>query len=365
MSYFDSAATTFQKPESVRLAVCSAMELCASPGRGGYREAMRAAELVHTCRVHCAALFDCNPEQIVFTSGATQSLNAAIHDLVGAGDRVVVSGFEHNAVMRPLTVRNADIVVAGTALFDQQETLQAFERAVTEDTAAVICTHVSNVFGYILPVDGIAAICKKRHVPLIVDAAQSAGVLPVSLRKTGAAYIAVPGHKGLYGPQGIGILVCGKMPDRTLIQGGTGSLSRELTMPEFLPDRMEAGTMNVPGIAGLCKGVQFVEQYGMRRIQMKEWELTRKIKERLDSKRFQVFDGPDRSGVLSLRKNGEDCETTAARLAERGIAVRAGLHCAPLAHHSAGTLDTGTVRISVSVFNTEKETDRLIRVLCQ
>lgn len=359
MIYLDSAATSFRKPPEVREAVLRAMEECASPGRGGYPAANKAAECVFACRERCAALFDCRPEQVVFTANATHGLNLAIKGTLSAGDRVVVSGFEHNAVMRPLYALGARITVAGTRLFDPEDTLRAFRRAVTPGTKAVICTHVSNVFGYVLPIEEIAALCRTRGAALIVDASQSAGCLPVSLQKLGAAYIAMPGHKGLYGPQGTGVLLCGTVPGRTLIEGGTGSLSEEHGMPQFLPDRLEPGTHNVPGIAGLSEGIRFVTKTGLSAIQTHEQRLVRYAAKLLSGlPNVRVFAGEPQSGVLSFLC-GADSEETAAYLASCGIAVRAGLHCAPAAHTSAGTLASGTVRASFSVFSTEADVNAL------
>ena len=366
MIYLDSAATSFQKPPEVAKAVLDAMARCASPGRGGYREAMEAAGLLYRCRERFAVFFECEPEQVVFTGSATHSLNLAIKSLVKPGDRVVVSGFEHNAVMRPLTALGADIVTAGTKLFDQEDTIRAFQSALTPDTKAVVCTHVSNVFGYVLPVEEIAALCRRRGIPLVIDAAQSAGHFPLRLKALGAAYIAMPGHKGLYGPQGTGVLLCGRVPSETLLEGGTGSLSRELDMPEFLPDRLEPGTANVPGIAGLEAGLAFVERVGLREIRAREERLLRYLREGLSTMEgVRCFSGVPQSGVLSVLFERLDCESAAERLAERGIAVRAGLQCAPQAHRSAGTLEVGTVRLSVSLFNTEREMASALRALSE
>ena len=246
MIYLDAAATTLQKPDTVRLAVLRAMQRCASVGRGGHPPAMEAAESVYRCRQIAAELFGAEAEQVVFTMNATHALNIAVRSLVHSGDEVVISGFEHNAVWRPLTAAGAELKIAGRKLFDPEDTLRAFDAAVTERTRAVFCTHVSNVFGYILPIEQIAALCRVRGVPFVLDASQSAGTLPLSLQELGAAFLAMPGHKGLYGPQGTGILLCGMLPE-PLLAGGTGSLSREARMPDFLPDRAEAGTHNVPG----------------------------------------------------------------------------------------------------------------------
>lgn len=363
MIYFDASATTFQKPPAVRRAVLHAMECCASPGRGGYSRAAMADELLFRTRQAAAALFDCQPEQVVFTMNATHGLNVAIKSLAGSGDRVVISGFEHNAVLRPLHALGAELVIAGRQLFDREAVLSAFERAVTPDTAAVVCTHVSNVFGFILPIEEIAALCAARHVPLIVDASQSAGTIPLSLSGLGAAFIAMPGHKGLYGPPGTGLLLCAQ-PGQPLLEGGTGTASMERTMPEELPERLEAGTANVWGIAGLLAGLHFVQDSGEEEILAHEQSLRCRLTNRLEGMdAVQLYTGAAQTGVLSLRLRDVDSEDAARMLGCRGIAVRAGLHCAPLAHESAGTLPGGTLRVSFSAFNSPREVDCFAREL--
>ncbi|MCI8526013.1 MAG: aminotransferase class V-fold PLP-dependent enzyme [Oscillospiraceae bacterium] len=358
MTYLDNGATTLRKPPQVVQAVAQAMGRYASPGRGGYPAAMGAAEAVYRCRELAGRLFEAEPEQVAFTLNATHALNIAIKSLVGPGDAVVVSGFEHNAVMRPLHALGAQVTAAGRRLFDPADTLRDFERAVIPGTKAVVCTHVSNVFGYRLPIEEIAALCARRGVPLIVDAAQSAGALPVSLRNLGAAFIAMPGHKGLYGPQGTGILLCGRAP-KPLIEGGTGSQSRLFSMPEDPPDAAEAGTHNVPGICGLAAGIAYVLRRTPAAILRREQALLRQLTERLSRlDGLRLYCGPGQTGVLSVTAAGADCETAAAQLARRGVAVRAGLHCAPLAHESAGTLESGTIRLSFSDFNSSEDVRR-------
>ena len=344
MIYFDNGATTLWKPAQVSKAVQYAMEHYASPGRGGYSAAMDAAKAVLRCRELAAILFDTEPETVVFTMTATPALNIALQTLVSAGDTVVVSGFEHNAVMRPLHAIGANVVVAGKKLFDPEDTVREFDNAVTLRTKAVICTHVSNVFGYRLPIEEIAALCAKRNVPLIVDAAQSAGSLPISLRKLGAAFLAMPG----------------------LLEGGTRSQSQLFEMPDFLPDAGEAGTHNVPGICGLAEGIRFVCEKGPEKILHHEQNVLQILKESCGrEKGLRCFTGGDsvQTNVLSLCVDGMDCEEAARRLGDRGVAVRAGLHCAPLAHQSGGTLECGTVRLSVSAFNTEEEAVKVSRIL--
>ena len=363
MIYLDSGATTLQKPPAVALAVQSAMRRMATPGRGGHAPAMRAADAVYDCRCLAGALFGAQPEQVVFTMNATHALNLAIKTLVRPGGRAVISGFEHNAVLRPLHHTGAKIAVAGRRLFDPADTLAAFDRAITPDTSAVVCTHVSNVFGYILPVEEIAAMCRARGVPFVLDASQSAGLLPVSLAELGADFVCMPGHKALYGPQGTGLLLCGRTPD-TLLEGGSGSASRLPDMPQELPDHAEAGTQNVCGICGLAAGLRFVRQQGPERLLAHEAGLRAQLAAGLQGLGgVHVYTGEGQSGTLSVRAETMDCETLAARLAEHGVCTRAGLHCAPLAHESAGTLTTGTLRLTPSAFNTTREIDQTIRIL--
>lgn len=367
MTYLDNVATSLQKPAAVGKAALYAVNHLASPGRGGYEAAMAAAETVLRCREEAADLFSVpDPEHVVFTCNATHALNIAVKSLVRPGDRVVISGYEHNAVLRPLhAVGNVKILVAASEPFEPESTFHAFESRITNDTAAVICNHMSNVFGYILPVERIAALCRERGVPFVLDASQSAGALDVNMSALKAAFIAMPGHKGLYGPQGTGILLCGDSPVKTFMEGGTGSMSAKAEMPDFLPDRLEAGTHNLPGIAGLLEGIQFVKRRGTDRILCHEKELVGRAAEALESlPGLRVYKAPHlfcQGGVLSFRFYDRDCETVGSELSDRGIAVRAGLHCAPLAHRSAGTAECGTVRMSVSAFSTKRDIDELIK----
>ena len=344
MIYLDNGATSFCKPPEVCQAVCRAMYTCANPGRGGYRAAIEAGKVVFRCREEAATLFDCQPEQVVFTSNCTHGLNIAIRTLVRPGARVLISGFEHNAVTRSLHLLGADIRVAGRKLFDWQDTLADWEMHLRSGVDVAVFTHVSNVFGYILPVEEMAALCRRYGVPFIIDAAQSAGMLPVSLKKLGADFIAMPGHKGLLGPQGTGILLCNRLP-KPLMAGGTGSESMNQKMPEYLPDRAEAGTLNVPGISGLGAGIRYVRRQGVDTILKREQYFAGQCIRLLEDRGYRVFSGEHQSGTVSFVP-AEDCEELAEKLGRQGIAVRAGLHCAPLAHESAGTGGTGTVRIS-------------------
>ncbi len=355
MIYLDNAATTLIKPPTVRRAVTATMTAAASPGRGAYKAAMLAAQTVQSARETAARLFNVqSPEQVVFTANATHALNIAIASLAGSGTKTVISGFEHNSVVRPLNAIGADVAVAGRRLFDPADTLKDFKRLLP-GAELCVCTYVSNAFGYILPIYEISELCAKNRVPLIVDASQAAGILPIDLAALNAAFIAMPGHKGLYGPQGTGILLCGE-EGKPLISGGSGTDSRNALMPDYLPDRLEAGTHNTPGIAGLKMGMEYVRQKGESRILLHERELLKlAVNELSDAKGITVFGGESQAGVLSVCFERLDGETAAEKLGMRDICVRSGLHCAPLAHGSAGTLDEGTVRMSFSSYTTGRE----------
>lgn len=359
MIYLDSAATSFLKPASVEYAVVRAMRTMTSPGRGAYDSAMLAAETLYACRETAADLFHMkDPAQVVFTMNATHGLNLAIRSLAKPGDKVVISGFEHNAVTRPLHALGVKPEVAGKRLFDTEDTLRSFRQKLPGSKLAV-CTYVSNVFGYILPIYEIGALCLEAGVPLIVDASQAAGVLELDMERLGASFAAMPGHKGLLGPQGTGLLLCGE-EGRPLLFGGSGSDSINQDMPDVLPDRLEAGTHNVCGIAGLKAGLDYVKSQGTAGILAQERELLRQMKQELSDTDLELYIGEEglQCGVLSLRSGRTDCETAAAALGERGICVRSGLHCAPLAHESAGTLRSGTVRLSFSPFLTSAQIAR-------
>ena len=370
MIYLDSSATTFQKPPEVAAAVAEALACMSSPGRGGYTSAMKAAETLFLCRTELAELFHLSdPGGVVFTMNATHGLNIAIKSCLKDGGHAVISGYEHNSVVRPLEgLKGAGVTytVAQSPLFDPEGAYNAVVEAIDEDTRCVILSHVSNVFGFVLPVEKVDALCLRRGIPLIIDASQSAGTLPLDVSKLQATtFVCMPGHKGLYGPQGTGILLCCK--DVTLysvLEGGTGSLSGESRQPDFLPDALESGTLNVPGIAGLGEGLRFVAR---RREEIREREagLVKAAAHGLS-----VIPGVTvwqeascQSSVLSFRADWIDPAQLCEGLAKRGICLRSGLHCAPLAHQTAGTLPEGTVRAGFSAFNTGREVDIFLQTV--
>ena len=374
MIYFDNGATTFPKPKTVVNAVNRAMLTGANPGRSGHQMSVRAGELLYQCRVDAARLFDFDkPENVVFTLNCTTALNTVIQGLLRGGGHAVISSLEHNAVLRPLEAlrsRGVTYSVAGVEEGDSEQTVNNFRRALQPDTKLVVCTHASNVFGIRLPVERIAALCRIYHIPFCLDAAQSAGVFPISMRDSCIDYLCTAGHKGLYGPMGTGLLLVNseRLP-HSLIQGGTGSLSAQRKMPDMLPDRYESGTPNLPGIAGLNAGIRFVSRQGIQGILRHELRLAQRLYDMLSvCDGVQLYtarpEADTHAPVVSFNVGNYDSEEVASVLNDRyGIAVRAGLHCAPLAHEYFGTQYRGTVRAVMSVFNNNAQVERLCEAI--
>ena len=359
MVYLDNAATTLHKPPAVYQRVARALKYLGSPGRGGHRYAMEAAEVAFTCRERAAKLFSVpDPQNVVLTFNATHGLNIAIVSLVKPGMRVLTTGFEHNSVLRPLRAVGAGVVPVGQWPFDPDAMLHDFKRRLSEGADAAVINHVSNVFGCIQPLEEIAKLCREYEVPLIVDASQSAGTLDLDMERLGAAFMAMPGHKGLYGPQGTGLLLCAA-DTRPLLHGGSGSDSLPEEMPDYLPDRLEAGTHNMPGVAGLAEGLRYVIARGPEKILDRERsQLRRAVRGLGKLPGYTLYTAPkeeDRVGVLSFSLEGVSTVTLGERFAREGIALRAGLHCAPMAHRTAGTLPGGTVRMSLSDFTSDSD----------
>ena len=377
MIYFDNGATTFPKPKSVVNAVNYAItKIGANPGRGGHNMAMKASEVLFECRNNAATLFDIdNSENIIITNNCTTALNTVIKGILKSGDHAVISSYEHNAVVRPLEFlknRGVEYSIAQVDYADNEKTVDNFRKAFKENTRLVICTHASNVFGIRLPIERIAALCKLNGILFCVDAAQTAGLIPIYLKNSDIDYLCTAGHKGLYGPMGTGLLIINsKVIPESLIQGGTGSLSAQVNQPEILPDKFESGTHNLIGIAGLNEGIKYVMKKTPQVIFDYEIRLARNLYDRL----FRLKDielytkKPDNNGfvpVISFNLKNIDSEKTAQILNDRfNIAVRAGLHCAPLAHKCFGTLEKGTVRAVISSFTTQSEVNYLVNSISQ
>lgn len=368
--YFDNAATTFPKPLSVRNAVSNTIAYAGgNPGRGGHPLAKRAGETVYRARESAARLFGAQPENVVLTLNCTHALNLAIYGLLYTGGHAVISSMEHNSVFRPIAALARERIITYSIAQvspDSAQTLANFRRLLRPNTKAVICSLVSNVTGQILPWRELAAMCKENGIAFIADGAQGCGVLPVSL-SDGISVLCTAGHKGLYGIMGSGLLVTdGKIPLKPLMQGGTGSLSMSAAQPDFLPDALESGTVAVPAAAALDAGIRFIAQRGMTAIFRHETALCERLIRGLRQKpNVTVFRDAqaEYAPVVSFVLDVEPPADTAARLAAKGFCVRAGLHCAPLAHNTLGTSAEGTVRFSPSVFSTAAETDAFLHAL--
>ena len=370
MIYFDNAATTYPKPPAVVNAVSFCMnEYGGNPGRGSHRLAMLAAECVYNCRVKAADMFGCeDPSNVVFTLNTTYALNSAIKSIARPGDHFLMGNFEHNSVRRPIE-RLADDGIIAYEVFDVRGTAETvvhrLEKLVRPATRAIVCAHVSNICNAKAPIREIGEFCRRRGIAFIVDAAQSAGILDIDLRRDPVDFLCVPGHKGLYGPQGCGVMVVsGRFPTlKTLVEGGSGIHSMDPEMPSDLPERFEAGTLPTPAIAGLSEGINFVQKLGARAIHEHECALWKRLFTDLRSmKSVRVYEDTP-GAILLFNVDGFSPAQIAAELNRAGICVRAGLHCAPLAHKTLGTGDNGAVRVSFGIMNTAPETERFADAL--
>ncbi len=372
--YLDNAATTYPKPVQVYQAWNNAMRsFGANPGRGGYPFAAATSEAVYGARSVCGELFGAEAENVAFTLNCTHALNYAVKGLGRRGVHYVISDLEHNAVLRPVHACAAHYG-GSYSMFetadDDELTLARAERAIRSDTAAMICTAASNVTGKRLPIAALGELCKRRGIPLVVDAAQGAGVLPLKLGG-GVSVICAAGHKGLYGPMGTGLLVTdGLALPRTIIEGGTGSASEQPLQPDFTPDRFESGTINTAGAIALGEGVRFVMAKGTDVILRHELEICRRFCEGMRKihgvRLYSDMNGHNLRSyapVVSFNLDGWEAARLSEELGRQGFCLRAGLHCAPLAHRKLGTLDGGTVRFAPSVFTSEKEADMLLRAV--
>lgn len=369
MIYFDNAATSMPKPESLKRAMCKALEECGNSGRSGHILAQRAAETVYECRKKLARIFNTRVECVIFTASATEALNIAIKGTNRSGGVTVVSSLEHNAVMRPLnSLRKKGETVLRQFLVDMKNDTVTCENfsSISRSATNVVITHASNVCGRILPVDILKKLAPEDAV-FILDASQTAGHIDIDIVELGVDIICIPAHKGLFGPMGVGALIINPYSDIVidpLIEGGTGVNSKSLEMPELLPERLESGTLNVCGIAGWSASLN---EYSIQPSEAEVFKyLVGKLKSEVD---IITYGAPtdetleDYVPVLLFNKKGYDCETLCERLNELGFALRGGFHCAPNAHLTLSTYDIGGARISLSKYNTKKEIDEFITAL--
>lgn len=373
MIYFDNAATTFPKPEKVYKSMDDCMRVyCANPGRAGHKMAMQSARAVEGVRDLVAKLFNiADPMDVVYTFNATDSLNLALKGFLKSGDHVITTTMEHNSVLRPIMelenigVEHTFVEADSEGRIDPKDV----EAAIKDNTKLIAIIHASNVTGTIIDIKAIGEIAQKNKIAYLVDASQSAGVYDIDVQAMNIDMLAMPGHKGLLGPQGTGILyVNPKIRLRSLREGGTGSRSEDIIQPDLYPDKYESGTHNTPGIVGLGAGIEFLFETGIEKIREHEEELAQYFIDEVVKIPKVVLYGPksakERAAVITLNIGEVDSgEVTFLLNSQYDIATRSGIHCAPLAHKTIGTLEQGAVRFSFGYFNTKEEVQKAIEAL--
>lgn len=377
MIYLDNAATTFPKPVSVSAEVSRCIEeYCGNPGRGSHYMSRAASEKLFEVRSKLCDMYNApSPENVVFTLNTTYAINTALKSLVKSGDHILISDLEHNSVLRSVNAvcnsRGASFDIFRTYSGDSDRIIKDINMKLKKRTAVIICLHASNICGTVLPIERIGMLCRKNSIFFIADAAQSAGLYDIDIKNSGISVLCLPAHKGLYGPQGIAASIFNDVAPESLstfVEGGSGVNSSEITMPDILPDRFEAGTMPTPAAAGFSAGIDFILKNTPRAVRFHESELAGMLYSNLISdKRLTVYSKPGSSGIVLFNVNGLTSVETAKRLDKVGICVRAGFHCAPLAHKTLNTGESGAVRVSFGAFNDKRDvkilTDSLLSII--
>ncbi|MCI5514933.1 MAG: aminotransferase class V-fold PLP-dependent enzyme [Oscillospiraceae bacterium] len=373
MIYFDNSATTYPKPKEVLTKTYVAMQnLSFNSGRGGYAQSLAAAERIFEVREKIGSMFSFPPENVVFTKNCTEALNIAIKGSVNRGDHIVISSLEHNSVSRVVQKLTDDGYAqydVANFSYDDSETVRNFADKIKSNTTLVVCMHSSNAFGVGFPISKIGKLCREKGIRFIVDGAQGVGAADINAERDNIDILCAPGHKCLFGAMGTGFLAVRKGLDiKSFEEGGTGSASLSLKQPEFLPDRLEAGTLNNSGIISIGSGIDFINRVGRDKIYRHEMMIASYIYDALNNNPSVVLytlsprlsvDMP----IISFNIAGKSSEQVAADLASKGICVRGGYHCTPLAHTHFGTIDSGTVRVSPGYFNTEAECYKFVNVV--
>ncbi len=371
--YLDNAATSFPKPSQVTEAVEKTLrQNAANPGRGGHQLSLQAGRLVMECRETAAQFFGItDASRIAFTANATEAINIGLFGVLQPGDRVVTTSMEHNAVVRPLhalSERGVEVVrvIGDSRGFIDPETVRA---ACNKETRLLVMNHCSNVTGTLQPIEDLGPWCRENNILFMVDAAQSAGVFPIDVEKMAIDLLAVPGHKSLLGPPGTGfIYVRSGLDLAPLLYGGTGNFSQSATQPLEMPERLESGTLNTVGLAGLMAGIQFIESVGLDHLRAHEQDLLEQLIKDLSNIEEVTLYGPldatSHGGALSFNIKNVDPSMLGFRLdREYGICCRVGLHCAPEAHETIGTLPEGTVRLSPGYFNSRVDIEQTVKAI--
>ena len=372
MIYFDNAATTWPKPQSVINAVADSMKhLAANPGRSGHKLALAAGEKMYECRELLADFFGLgDPCGVVFTFNATHGLNIVINGILKKGDHVICTAMDHKSVLRPIFAMRDDVEISVAPAMDDGSVLpEEIEGLIKPNTTLIVMTHVSNVCGTVQDVSAIGAIAREHDIRFLVDASQSGGIIDIDMQRDNIDYLALPGHKALYGPMGTGVLcINSDIELKPFMCGGTGSYSRELIQPSELPDRFENGTLNFPGICGLAAGVRFIKSLGTDNIYRHEMKLTAYFLDEISAMNNYTVIGKkntdNRCGVVSIVHNSI-CSTDISQYLSSSfnIATRAMYHCAYPSHKALGTAKDGTVRISFGIFNTIGQVKTLLYAL--
>ncbi len=373
MIYLDNAATTYPKPQSVIKAVDDALKKSANPGRSGHSLSQNTAVSVYQVREKLKDMFSApSVENVIFTLNCTHAINYVLKGLLKSGDRIVTSSFEHNAVMRPLEKlkkQGVHVDIAEAYPDDKEATVRSFSRLINTNTKLVICTAASNVIGLKMPIKEIGMMCKQFGTSFCVDAAQLAGICDINMKECNIDYLCIAAHKGLYAPMGTGVLITKDNRLETIIEGGTGTASIMLDQPNDLPEMLESGTINVPGIIGIGAGIDFVKSKGFDKIYSHEMGLVKRLYKQLKStpgvKLYTPEPDDNYAPVLSFNINGLNSVESASKLNSLGFATRAGLHCAPFAHKRIGTIESGTVRICPSVFTSSQDIEKFAAAVRQ
>ena len=371
MIYFDNPATTFPKPSVLSEEITRCIKnYCGNPGRSAHFLSVKSSEKIFEARCDLARMFDASPENVVFTFNTTYALNIAIKGLVRERSHILLSDIEHNAVLRPIISLSRE-KSCSYGFFNtdgsDDDILESIKSSITDNTSLLVCTHISNIGCRRLPIEKIGALCKEKGIFFIVDGAQSAGIHAISVQKMNIHALCIPAHKGLYGPQGLGMVIFGEdVIGKTIIEGGTGISSLESEMPDFLPERYEAGTLSTPLICGLTESLKWLESLGLKNIRDHEEKLYRTAKDLMSLNDeiilypMNEYDG----NTLCFNIKKMTPVQVGSELNKREICVRSGYHCAPLAHKKLNTGVGGAVRIGFSVFNTQKEVYEFYEAIC-
>lgn len=372
MIYLDNAATTFPKPTSVYEEMCRCIQkYCGNPGRSAHKLSQKSSEKIFECRTLLAEMFNAEVENIVFTYNTTYALNIAIKALVKENSHVLISDIEHNSVLRPIHALNEGLHCSYSIFStngNDEDILSDIFAKIRSNTSLLVCTHKSNIGCRQLPIDKIGKLCRSKGIKFIVDGAQSAGLYKIDVKNMCIDALCIPGHKSLYGPQGVGSVIFGDFESgRTFIEGGTGINSLELEMPDFLPERYEGGTLSTPSIVGLAEGIKWLNKLGIDKVRMHEEGLYLLLKDLLHlSENIKIYEmNPYAGNTLLFNINSLSSAYVASELNKRDIYVRSGFQCSPLAHKILNTGDGGAVRVSFSVFNTQKDVYSLYDALCE